>query len=92
MKINSPSLPNRTIAVSVTLYKSHPQHLLVADARFLAALCFSILILFAGGCKKKPVPAPPPEVQVITLTATNVLIDKGTRRIELKPPWGLAVR
>jgi membrane fusion protein (multidrug efflux system) len=44
------------------------------NARFICALCFSILILSAGGCKKKPAPAPPPEVQVITLAPTNVPI------------------
>lgn len=44
------------------------------NARFICALCFSILILFANGCVKKLAPPPPPEVQVITLTPTNVPI------------------
>ena len=42
------------------------------NARFICALCLSILILIAAGCKKKLAPPPPPDVQVITLTPTNV--------------------
>jgi membrane fusion protein (multidrug efflux system) len=48
----------------------------VANVRFISALCFSLLILFADGSKKKPAPAPPQEVQIITLAATNVLISE----------------
>ncbi len=35
---------------------------------------FSILIVFATGCKKKSPSPPPPEVQVITLAPTNIPI------------------
>ena len=38
----------------------------------IGALCFSMLLLLAVGCKKKSPPPPPPEVQVITLAPTNV--------------------
>ena len=38
----------------------------------IGALCFSMLLLPAAGCKKKSPPPPPPEVQVITLAPTNV--------------------
>jgi RND family efflux transporter MFP subunit len=44
------------------------------NGRLICALCFSMLILFAAGCKKKVSPPPPPEVQVITLVPTNVPI------------------
>jgi membrane fusion protein (multidrug efflux system) len=44
------------------------------NARVITALCLSILILPASGCKKKAAPAAPPEVQVITLAPTNVPI------------------
>jgi RND family efflux transporter MFP subunit len=44
------------------------------NGRLICALCFSILIFFADGCKKKPAPPPPPEVQVITIAPTNVPI------------------
>jgi membrane fusion protein (multidrug efflux system) len=47
--------------------------LLPPNAWFICALSFSIVILFADGCKKKSVP-PPPEVQIITVAATNVPI------------------
>lgn len=50
------------------------RYLLPPNTRFLCALCFSILIVFAVGCKKKSAPPPPPEVQVITLAPTNVPI------------------
>jgi RND family efflux transporter MFP subunit len=40
---------------------------------FVGVLCFSMLLMVVG-CKKKAAPAPPPEVQVITLTPTNVPI------------------
>jgi RND family efflux transporter MFP subunit len=74
MKTNSHSLAKRADPVPIILEKSHRRYLLVANARFISALCFSILMLYADGCKKKPAPAPPPEVQFITLAATNVLI------------------
>ena len=32
------------------------------------------LAFFAVGCKKKPPPAPPPEVQFVTVSATNLPI------------------
>ena len=41
---------------------------------FIGVLCFSMLLMAAAGCKKKAAPTPPPEVQVITLTPTNVPI------------------
>src|SRR5271154_3131686 len=42
--------------------------------RLIGALCFSMILMAVVGCKKKAAPAPPPEVQVITLTPTNVPI------------------
>ena len=56
----------------VRLNKGCMQYSPPPNARFICALCFSILILFANGCVKKLAPPPPPEVQVITLTPTNV--------------------
>jgi membrane fusion protein (multidrug efflux system) len=47
--------------------------LLPPNSWFICALSFSIVILFADGCKKKSA-SPPPEVQVITVAATNVPI------------------
>jgi RND family efflux transporter MFP subunit len=44
------------------------------NACFICVFSFAILILFATGCKKKPAPPPPPEVQIITLSPTNVPI------------------
>jgi membrane fusion protein, multidrug efflux system len=44
------------------------------NGRLIGALCFSMVFLFAAGCKKKPAPPPPPEVQIITLAPTNVPI------------------
>ena len=58
----------------VRLNKGCMQYSPPPNARFICALCFSILILFANGCVKKLAPPPPPEVQVITLTPTNVPI------------------
>ena len=40
----------------------------------IGAACFLALAITAAGCKKKPTPAPPPEVQVLTVAATNVPI------------------
>jgi membrane fusion protein (multidrug efflux system) len=40
----------------------------------ICAAGFSVLILFAAGCKKKSPPPAPPEVQIITLAPTNVPI------------------
>src|ERR1017187_9510518 len=74
MKTNSLGLVLQADKVAVIFQKSYRRCIWVADARFISALCFSILILCADGCKKKPVPAPPSEVQFITLAATNVLI------------------
>src|ERR1039458_7083786 len=56
----------------VRLSKRCIRYSLLPNARFICALCLSILILIAAGCKKKLAPPPPPEVQVITLTPTNV--------------------
>ena len=44
--------------------------------RLVFALTFSIALLLATGCKKKAAPPPPPEVQVITVTPTNVPISE----------------
>src|ERR1039457_3623279 len=74
MKTNSLGLVTQADKVAGILQKSYRFSILVGDARFISALCFSILILFADGCKKKPAPAPPSEVQIITLAATNVVI------------------
>jgi RND family efflux transporter MFP subunit len=37
-------------------------------------VCLLVLLMIVAGCKKKTPPPPPPEVQVITLTPTNVPI------------------
>lgn len=42
--------------------------------RLIGVLCFSMLLMAVVGCKKRAAPSPPPEVQVITLTPTNVPI------------------
>jgi RND family efflux transporter MFP subunit len=41
---------------------------------WLGVHCLFVLILLSSGCKKKPAPSPPPEVQIITLAPTNVPI------------------
>jgi membrane fusion protein (multidrug efflux system) len=74
MKKHSPSRLNQLIAVSVTLSKCHLQQSMFANVGFISALCFSFSILVVAGCKKKPAAPPPPEVQIITLAATNVPI------------------
>jgi len=74
MKTNSRGLATQADKGDVALKKNHRRCLSAADARFIYTLCFSILILFADGCKKKPAPSPPLEVQFITLAPTNVPI------------------
>jgi membrane fusion protein (multidrug efflux system) len=74
MKIHSNNLARRTNAIRLTFHKSRLPYSFWFNARFISALGFSLLILLANGCKKKPVPSPPPEVQVITLAPTNVPI------------------
>jgi membrane fusion protein (multidrug efflux system) len=74
MNTNSLGLVLQADKVAEILQKSYRHCILVADARFISAFCFLILMLFADGCKRKPAPAPPSEVQIITLAATNVLI------------------
>ena len=64
----------RTYAVRLPFCNCFPRDSWPLEARFIAAICFSFLILFTNGCKKKPAPPPPPEVQVITLAPTNVPI------------------
>jgi membrane fusion protein (multidrug efflux system) len=64
----------RTFAVRLQVCKCFPRDSWPLAARFIAALCFSFLILITNGCKKKPAPPPPSEVQVITLATTNVPI------------------
>jgi membrane fusion protein (multidrug efflux system) len=64
----------RTYAVRLIFYKCFLRYSWPFNARFVAALCFSILVLFTNGCKRKSPPPPPPEVQVITLAPTNVPI------------------
>jgi len=44
------------------------------DGRFIRPLLFSILILFAVGCKKPPATHPIPEVQVVTVVPANISI------------------
>jgi len=74
MKTNSHGLAKQADKVAVGLKINYRRCLSATSARFISALCFSILILFADGCKKKPAPPPPPEVQFITLAPTNVPI------------------
>ena len=62
MKTNSLGLVLQANKVAGIFQKSYRHCVLVADAGFISTFCFSILILFADGCKKKPAPAQPSEV------------------------------
>ena len=74
MIIKPNTLALRADTLRVIFNQCFPRYSLSLNARFIAALCFSMLIVLAAGCKKKPALPPPPEVQVITLAPTNVPI------------------
>ena len=44
------------------------------DGRFIRLLLFTLLFLFAVGCKKPPTTRPVPEVQVVTVVPANIPI------------------
>jgi membrane fusion protein (multidrug efflux system) len=44
------------------------------DGRFIRLLLFTLLFLFAVGCKKPPTTRPVPEVQVVTVAPANIPI------------------
>src|ERR1017187_6471335 len=74
MKIKANNLPRWTNAIWLTFHKIRLPYSFSFNARFISAVGFTILILLANGCKEKPAPSPPPEVQVITLAPTTVPI------------------
>jgi len=62
----------RTFAVRLLGYKCFLRYAWPVNVRFITAFYFSLLILSGNGCKNKPAAPPPPEVQVIILSSTNL--------------------